>query len=123
MAIAKTSGAAIGLLFISALVLGAAGFIAGKPLTLKTTLARVVEQSGQDQCQKGLAQLGLSPVVGGDSLSVAKPLGGSLREGGLEIAVALQACPTHKLQTACAGETCLAGRPGVSLTLVPRQVK
>lgn len=123
MQIAKTSGAAAGLLVMSALVLGIAGFVAGKPLTLKSSLARVVEQSGQDQCQSGLAQLGLTPVAGGAGLSVAKPLRGSLREGGLDIALALQSCPTHTLQMACAGDTCLAGRPGVSLTLVPRQVK
>lgn len=110
------------LTLMSCVILGVAGYVAGKPITIKTSLVRVVDQAGNEQCRTGLEGLGLSSTAPG-SITVAKQLGGSLREGALEVALALQACPSYQLKAACVGERCLNGQPGVSLTLEPRVIR
>lgn len=114
---------AVGLLSLfSTALLGIAGFVAGKPITLKTSMVRAVEQSGGESCREGLRLIGLHTEATG-TIAVAKPLSGSLREGALDISMALQACPSYSLAEGCVGEKCLDGRPGVTLKLVPRAVK
>lgn len=117
----KAWAAVVVLSVFSTAILAMAGFVAGKPITLKTTMVRAVEQSSAEQCRKGLGLLGLHTEATG-AIAVAKPLSGSLREGALDISMALQACPAYRIEAACVGEKCLDGRPGVSLKLTPRVV-
>lgn len=102
----------------------ALGAIAGRPAPVSVELVKTSQAATLATCQAGLAQLGFQlPIITPERVEAFKPVGGSPREGALELALALQFCPQFEVAQSCVGTACNQPQTGIALSLVAPAVE